>query len=577
MGNHGFFLWLLPFADFGLILIGMKEIKANVLGKDYSLSAYSTVADVFEAAGLLEVDMRYQDNPIVGALVNNDLLPLGAVLPFSCEIQPIRAYQSLGRRIYRHSICFLLCYANRLLYPERRLVIGHSLGDGFYFNYKEGEASAEQVRALSDKMRELVEQAIPIDYDSLSNEEAMSILKTQGFDDAVMLLKSRNNPCANVYRILDYCHIAYEPIVSNTSVLGVWELRKYGSCGMLLRYPVRDSIQEVVPFKDNDKMFEVFSEYRTWGKILGVRCVGEMNRRCLDDSAAQYVRMAESLQRRKISSIADTIHSRGSRAVFIAGPSSSGKTTFAKKLCEQLTLLGHSPIQISLDDYYKQRELAPKDADGKPDLEALEALDLDLFDANMQDLFAGKDVDLPHFSFAKNQTYYLNQSIRMNSDTIFVIEGLHGLNPRITSKLDPAYVFKVYISALTQLNMDDCNRVSTTDDRMMRRILRDYRTRATSAEQTLNMWPSVSRGERIHIFPNQNNADVMFNSALDYELGVLSPFVTPLLHDVGPQSGQAYTQAQRLLKFLENIYPISSRYVPSDSILREFIGGSDYE
>lgn len=555
----------------------MKEIIANVQGKDYRLSAYSTVADAFEAAGLLEVEMRYQDNPIVGALVNNELSPLGATLPYSCQIKPILAFQSLGRRIYRHSICFLLCYASRLLYPKRRLVIGHSLGDGFYFNYEDGDTTEAQIQALSDKMRELVSEAIPIDYDCLSNEDAMSQLKAQGFDDAVMLLKSRNNPSANVYRIRDYCHIAYEPLVSNTGVLEVWELRKYGSSGMLLRYPVRDNITEVVPFKDNDKMFDVFQEYRAWGKVLGVRCMGEMNRRCLDESAAQYVRMVESLQRRKVSSIADTIHDKGLRAVFIAGPSSSGKTTFAKKLCEQLRLLGHSPIQISLDDYYKQREFAPKGPDGKPDLEALEALDLDLFDRNMQDLFAGEYVDLPHFSFPKNQTYYLNRPIRMADDTVFVIEGLHGLNPRITSKLDPSLVFKVYISALTQLNMDDCNRVSTTDDRMLRRILRDYRTRATSAEETLNMWPSVSRGERTHIFPNQNNADVMFNSALDYELGVLSPFVTPLLHDVSPSSGETYAQAQRLLKFLENIYPIPSYLVPSDSILREFIGDSDYE
>lgn len=555
----------------------MKEIIANVQGKDYRLSAYSTVADAFEAAGLLEVEMRYQDNPIVGALVNNELSPLGATLPYSCQIKPILAFQSLGRRIYRHSICFLLCYASRLLYPKRRLVIGHSLGDGFYFNYEDGDTTEAQIQALSDKMRELVSEAIPIDYDCLSNEDAMAQLKAQGFDDAVMLLKSRNNPSANVYRIRDYCHIAYEPLVSNTGVLEVWELRKYGSSGMLLRYPVRDNITEVVPFKDNDKMFDVFQEYRAWGKVLGVRCMGEMNRRCLDESAAQYVRMVESLQRRKVSSIADTIHDKGLRAVFIAGPSSSGKTTFAKKLCEQLRLLGHSPIQISLDDYYKQREFAPKGPDGKPDLEALEALDLDLFDRNMQDLFAGEYVDLPHFSFPKNQTYYLNRPIRMADDTVFVIEGLHGLNPRITSKLDPSLVFKVYISALTQLNMDDCNRVSTTDDRMLRRILRDYRTRATSAEETLNMWPSVSRGERTHIFPNQNNADVMFNSALDYELGVLSPFVTPLLHDVSPSSGETYAQAQRLLKFLENIYPIPSYLVPSDSILREFIGDSDYE
>ena len=385
-----------------------------------------------------------------------------------------------------------------------------------------------------------------------------------------------NEPSVNLYKIQDYYHIAYEPIVDNTRVLGAWELRPY-EYGMLLRYPVKYDINRIVPFKDNQRMFEVFNEYRAWGKILGVTCVGEMNRMCSNNAAEQYVRLSESLQRRKIASIADDVHNRKAKAVFIAGPSSSGKTTFAKKLCEQFLLLEYSPIRISLDDYYKQRQFAPLDEEGKPDFEALEALDIDLFDRNMQDLFAGKEVDLPHFSFTENATYYLNHPIKMKSNTIFVIEGIHGLNPKIVSKIAPKYVYKVYISALTQLNMDDCNRVSTTDDRMLRRILRDHLTRNTSAEETLLMWPSVSRGERKHIFPNQNNADVMFSSALDYELGVLSPFVTPLLHGVSPQSGEAYTHAQRLLAFLENIYAIQPSVVPPDSLLREFIGGSVYE
>ena len=324
-------------------------------------------------------------------------------------------------------------------------------------------------------------------------------------------------------------------------------------------------------------MFKVYEENKRWGRFLGVGCVGQLNERCSENTVAEYVRLSETLQRRKLAQIADEIDAGGKKAVFVAGPSSSGKTTFAKRLCEQLRLMDHAPIRISLDDYYKQRQFAPLDEDGKPDLEALEALDIDMFDCNMKELFAGKEVDLPHFSFPKNATYYENKPIRLTDKTIFVIEGLHGLNPRITSKVEEKYAYKIYISALTQLNMDDCNRVSTTDDRILRRVLRDYRTRDTSAEETLLMWPSVARGERIHIFPNQNNADVMFNSALDYEIGVLSPFVQPLLKGVKPSSGEAYTQARRLLSFLENVYPIPADLVPSDSLLREFIGGSDYE
>ncbi|MFC2822121.1 MAG: nucleoside kinase [Spirochaetales bacterium] len=561
----------------------MREITISVQGKKFKMPAFSTAGDALKEAGLITADndigiVPYEENPIVGALVNGELSPLGVPVPMSCAIEPIRVFQGFGRRIYRHSICFLLCYASKLVFPKRRLVIGHSLGDGFYFNYEDGfYTDDQQIAVLSAKMRELVEQALDIDYVALSAQEAMRTLKKQGFEDAMLLIDSMNEPAVNMYRIQNYYHIAFEPIVPNTRILGAWELRQYGTCGMLLRYPVRESIKEMIPFKDNSKVFEVFNEYRAWGKILNVSCVGEMNRRCSDNTAEQYVRLSESLQRRKISGIADDIYNRKAKAVFIAGPSSSGKTTFAKRLCEQLLLMNFHPIRISLDDYYKKRELVPLDDEGKMDFEALDALNLELFNRNMKDLFDGKEVDLPHFGFTKNETYYLNEPIKMNRGTIFVIEGIHGLNSRVTSMIAPKYVYKIYISALTQLNMDDCNRVSTTDDRMLRRILRDYRTRGTSAEETLLMWPSVARGERTQIFPNQNNADVMFNSALDYELGVLSPYVTPLLHGISPDSGTAYTHAQRLLKFLDNIYAIPADFVPSDSILREFIGGSDYE
>ena len=554
----------------------MREIVSSVEGKKYRIPAFSSAREILEKSGMT-LGTDYQENPIVAALVNGRLSPLGTPVPMSCPVEPVRAFQGFGRRVYRHSVCFLLCYASKLVFPKRRLVIGHSLGDGFFFNYEDGkDTDKDQIEALSSKMRELVEQKLDIEYVSLSNQDAIKALKKQGYEDSVLLLKSMNVPSVDLYKLQDYYQVAFEPIVDNTSVLGVWELRPYEN-GMLLRYPVKESIRSVVRFKDNIRLFEVFNEYRAWGKILGVSYVGEMNRMCLDNTAEQYVRLSEALQRRKIASIADDIHKRKARAVFIAGPSSSGKTTFAKKLCEQLLLMEYSPIRISLDDYYKQRQFVPLDDEGKPDFEALEALDTDMFDRNMHDLFSGKEVDLPHFSFTEGNTYYLNKPIRMSSHTIFVIEGIHGLNPKIVSKIEPKYVYKVYISALTQLNMDDCNRVSTTDDRMLRRILRDYRTRGSSAEETLLMWPSVSRGERVHIFPNQNNADVMFNSALDYELGVLSPFVTPLLHEVSPDSGTAYTHAQRLLAFLEKIYAIPSSFVPSDSILREFIGESDYE
>ncbi len=560
-----------------------KEIKITVYDKEYIVPIYTSVEEVFVKAGLLEKDfssskINYYDNPIIGSLVNGQLKPLGSHIQISCEVKPIRAFESFGRRIYRHSICFLLCYATKLVFPQRHLVIGHALGDGFYFSFDdEYETTKKQIELLSSKMRSLVEAQIPIEFTYLSNQEAVEYFKKENYDATALLLESQNEPFVNAYKIREYYNIAYEPIAPNTSVLSVWELKKYGQRGMLLRYPVANNIKAVAQMRDNSAMFKVYEENKRWGRFLGVGCVGDLNAKCNDNTVAQYVRLSETLQRRKIAEIADEIALDEKKAVFVAGPSSSGKTTFAKRLCEQLRLLDHHPIRISLDDYYKQRQFAPLDEDGKPDLEALDALNIDMFDCNMRDLFEGKEVDLPHFSFSKNATYYENKPIRLTNKTIFVIEGLHGLNPRITSKVDEALSYKIYISALTQLNMDDCNRVSTTDDRILRRILRDYRTRDTSAEETLLMWPSVARGERIHIFPNQNNANVMFNSALDYEIGVLSPFVQPLLRAVKPSSGEAYTQARRLLAFLQNVYPIASHLVPSDSLLREFIGGSDYE
>lgn len=560
-----------------------KEIKITVCDKEYIVPVYTSVEDVFVKAGLLEEGfssskINYCDNPIIGSLVNGQLRPISSHIQMSCEVKPIRAFESFGRRIYRHSICLLLCYATKLVFPKRHLVIGHALGDGFYFSFDdEYETTNEQIESLASKMKTLVNSQIPIEFTALSNQEAVHYFKKENYEATALLLESQNEPFVNAYKIREYYNIAYEPIAPNTSVLSVWELTKYGNCGMLLRYPVANNIKSVVEMRDNSAMFKVYEENKRWGRFLGVGCVGQLNARCSDNSVAQYVRLSETLQRRKIAEIANEIDLGAKKAVFVAGPSSSGKTTFAKRLCEHLRLLDYHPIRISLDDYYKQRQFAPLDEDGKPDLEALEALNIDMFDSNMRDLFAYREVDLPHFSFTKNATYYENKPIRLTSKTVFVIEGLHGLNPRITSKVDEQLSYKIYISALTQLNMDDCNRVSTTDDRILRRILRDYRTRDTSAEETLLMWPSVARGERIHIFPNQNNANVMFNSALDYEIGVLSPFVQPLLRAVKPSSGEAYTQARRLLSFLQNVYPIESDLVPSDSLLREFIGGSDYE
>jgi uridine kinase len=372
--------------------------------------------------------------------------------------------------------------------------------------------------------------------------------------------------------------ITYEPLLPYTGMMSIWELRSYGDRGMLLRYPLSNNFLAIAPFRDNPKLFSVFRENKIWGSILKVSCLGEMNAICGTREIFTFIRMNEDLQHRRISQIADLISEKGTvKVVFISGPSSSGKTTFAIRLAIQLRLLGFNPIQISLDNYYRPKDQVPLDEEGKPDLETLDALDLDLFQDNLNALYAGEDVDLPKFSFKGNgERYYEHKPISLKNNTILVIEGIHGLNPRLIPGVDRKTTFKIYISALTQLNLDDHNRISTTDNRILRRIVRDNRTRSTTAQMTLEMWPSVERGETQHIFPYQNEADIMINSALEYELPVLKPYVEPLLKTVKPEAREAYPTARRLLSFLENVYPIPADLVPSDSLLREFIGGSEF-
>ncbi len=558
----------------------MERIKVSFQDGYTFLEAFSTVEDALFALGLIKdrKNYDYHSNPIVGALVNGEACPLKKRLFVSSTVEPIYLFDSLGRRIYRHSLCFLLSLSAFLAFPQRKLIIGHSLGDGYYFSFDdESPLEDADVDLIIEKMVHLVEKKEDILFSPLSGEDAIALFKTLGRDNTSKLLSSRNDGIFYVYSLSGYAQVSYEPLVQNTGILSLFELRAYGGKGLLLRYPVSSSIEKLVPFRDNPLLFSVFEEYKKWGKILSVRSLGEMNALSINGGMMEYIKLSEDLHRRKIASIADSIAQKGARIVFVAGPSSSGKTTFAKRLCEQLKLLGYNPFKLSLDDYYNPPSLAPKDEDGKPDLEALEALNVELIDSNMRDLVSGRSVNLPSYDFNTHLTTFSTTPTKMDNKSIIVVEGIHALNEHITSSIDTRYVYRVYISALTQLNLDDSNRVSTADNRLLRRIIRDYRSRGMSASSTLLMWPSVTRGENRHIFPHQNNADVMFNSALDYEIAVLAPFVEPLLRSIKRVEGEAYTLSRRLLAFLENVYPTSSIFVPSDSILREFIGQSDYE
>ena len=437
-----------------------------------------------------------------------------------------------------------------MLYPSRRLVIGHSLGDGYYFSFDDDlPLNNADIKAIDKALHSLVEQNLPIEEVLLPYEKALAYFENNHHEQTAALLSTRNDPKVSLYRLQGYMDVSYEPLLSKTGLMQVWELKPYQERGMLLRYP----------------------------RSLNVQSLGQLNQMGNQNNVESFIRLAEALQQKKIASIADQIHLHSSvKAVLVAGPSSSGKTTFAHKLSIQLQVLGKKTIKISLDNYYLPPDHAPKDEEGKPDLEALEALDVARFQEDLANLFAKKGVHLPIYDFKTLTRTYEEQPVQLDKRTILIIEGIHGMNPKLTASLDKELLFRVYISALTQLNLDDHNRISTTDNRIIRRMIRDNRTRGANATATLNMWPSVERGENKYIFPYQNNANVMINSALDYELGVLTTYAQPLLKMVKPSAGAAYETARRLLRFLEHVNPIPDTLVPEDSLLREFIGGSEF-
>lgn len=552
----------------------MEKVTVLYEGKTYQVERGVSVREFLKAPDKPE----YQDNPVIGALINGEFKSLHYSLIYrSTTIEAIRLFSPLGKRIYRHSICFLLSYAAACLFPQHHLEIGHSLGDGFYFEFTDSKAAKEEIEALSSFMKETANKALPITREKIPYPEAAEIFSKEAFRHTYQLLDTISDGDITIYTLGKYYDMAYEPLVYNTSALAIWDLRQYED-GMLLRYPQSNQFSAIKPFADNPLLFSVFRKTSSDNKILKCESLGDLNRIILNGKAGELIQLSEAMFNARIFDTAEKIHSRGTvKAVFISGPSSSGKTTFSLKLAQQLRVLGYDPIKISLDDYYFTRELVPVDDEGKKDYEALEALDLSFFRQNLHDLIENGKTLLPSFSFKENKRYMREEETVMYPSSILIIEGIHGLNPALTPELDPSLCFKIYISALTSMIIDDHNRISTTDNRMLRRLVRDNRTRAIPTEDTLSMWPSVERGEKNHIFPYQNNADVMINSAMPYELSALAPQAMNLLRSVKPESGYAFATARRLLKFLELICTIPATEIPADSITREFLGGSIYE
>ena len=549
----------------------MQEVTVTMPDGAKSTHPYGTRVET-----LLGVKSREkEDNPVVAALVNNKLVSLTYKVEIDAVLEPVRLYSPYGNRIYRRSLSFLLAMAASRVFPDRHLIIGHSLGDGYYY-YFEGmaEVPEEDVKALEDEMWELSRRALPIRRMVIAYDEALVFFREAGLTATERLLHYRNDEKVPIYQCEDFIDLSYEPLVPNSSFLFIFELRSYAP-GFLLRFPQSHTPDRISRFEDNPVLFSIFKEYKAWGKILGVNCTGALNELVENRDIRYFIQVAEALHEKKISNIADRIFERREDVgvVLIAGPSSSGKTTFTHRLAIQLRVLGFNPVIIGLDDYFLPKEQTPVDEEGKPDFENLNALNVDLLNSHLLSLFKGEEVEIPIFDFFLQRPKETGRKLQFSKRSILLMEGIHGLNPDLTPDIPEDRKFKVYISALTQLNLDDRNRISTTDNRLIRRIVRDHQYRGNSALATLEMWASVRRGENKNIFPFQNNADTAFNSALDYELSVLKPFVEPLLRTVKPQDS-VFNEAKRLLSFLENFSPIPSTYVPEDSILREFIGGS---
>ncbi len=551
----------------------MKEITVTLpSGRSETIVSGTRVGEIFQAN---QVDIPPDT---VGALVNNEVTSLSYKIEVNSVIEPLSLSSNEGRRMYRKSLCFLLYLAVHTTFPDLRLVIGHSLGNG-YFYYFDGltEIAKEDLKRVEKRMHQLVDEKHPIQRRIISYTTALHYFKKANQPDTLLLLEHQNKNKVPVYTLGDYMDLAYNPLVPKTSVLQYFEIKPYEQ-GFLLRYPPRENPKTIHPFKNSPILYSIYQEYKAWGKILGVQSVGRLNQIIYNREIGDFIHIAETLHNKKIAAIADRIHEkRGAvKIVLIAGPSSSGKTTFTKKLAIQLRVVGFNPVVINLDNYFVPRHLNPVDKDGNLDFETIKAIDVPLLNTHLLSLFEGAVAEIPNFDFKTGSRKPEGTKLTLDERSIILMEGIHGLNEALTPDISANLKYKIYVSALTQLNLDDHNRISTTDNRLLRRLVRDYQFRGYNALETLERWPSVGRGEKRNIFPYQDNADTAFNSALDYELSVLKVYAEPLLRMIKPDNPY-YKEAERLLFFLNNFNPLQATNVPSYSILREFIGESGFK
>lgn len=547
------------------------QIRCKNNQKTLNVPIGSTLSEVFR-----ELNLKMDYGPI-SVKVNNKVEGLHYRIYHNKDVEYLDIRSSSGVRAYTRTLFFVLCKAVHDLWPGADVVIDIPVSNGYYCNINIGRPVTHfDADAVRRRMQEIIDAALSICRHESTTEEVIRMFSGMGMESKAKLLRSVGRLYTTYYEIDGYKDYYYGTLLTNTRQLYLFGLEKYYD-GMLLRIPSRDDPSRLGELVRQDKMFDIFQEHHRWQHILGMSTVGDFNEAVQQGRSTDLINVSEALQEKKISQIADMISTRrGVRMVLISGPSSSGKTTFCKRLSIQLLTCGVKPVPVSLDDYFVNREETPKDDSGEYDYESLYALDIELLNRQLNALFAGEEVELPRYNFQTGRSERSGRRLRLAADEVLVVEGIHALNPELTAQIPEEQKFRVYASALTTILLDAHNYIPTTDNRLLRRIIRDYKYRGVSAQETIHRWPSVRAGENKWIFPYQENADVMFNTALLFELAVIKSQAEPLLELV-PENADEYAEAYRLLKFLKYISPIPNRQLPPTSLLREFLGGSSFK
>ena len=546
------------------------QIRCKNNKKSQKVEIGSTLFDVFSS-----FDLKMTHGP-VSARVNNKVEGMHYRVYNSKDVEFLDMNSASGSRAYTRTLFFVLCKAVQDIYPNTDVVIDIPVSNGFYVDIRLGRPVVdEDVNILRRRMHEIIDSKMPIRRFTVPTEEAIALFQEKGDVEKVKLLRTSGSIYTTYYKIGEYVDYYYGTLLTNTSQLYLFGLEKYYD-GMLLRIPSVSNPDELGEMTRQDKMFDIFKEHHRWQEILGIRTVGDFNQAIDAGHATDIINISEALQEKKLAKIAEEIASRkGVKLVLLAGPSSSGKTTSCKRLSIQLAVNGLKPLQISLDDYFVDRDKTPKDENGDFDFESIYALNLDLLNEQFNALFRGEEVELPKYDFPSGKSVKSGKKLKLEPNNVLVVEGIHALNPELTAHVPEEQIFRVYASALTTILLDNHNYIPTTDNRLLRRIIRDYKYRGVSAQETIHRWPSVRAGENKWIFPFQENADAMLNTAMLYELSVLKMQAEPLLQQV-PENCEEFAEAYRLLKFLKYFKGIPYNNLPPTSLLREFLGGSSF-